>query len=285
VIGRSIALYGETDSGKTTQIVELAKEVWRARKKRTLYRNSDLGGYDSAQPLINLGIIKLDKYDPSKHDPWIWLMEGAEGKGIDDDIGLIANDGGTSGAERILDWITKDPRQIGQQKTQRFTVSAGSEPGARTLTVGANNESHYGLVQSFMRDVLWKSSWLTEKGVDVLWTFGLFKGEGVDGTLRYGPLLAGKALTPVLPKWFRYVFPLVTAPTSPGQPPRHLMYLQEQPDPLGSGGMYFANSRYPLDAVTPLPSVLEPASVVEALRLIAQGTEEAENRLKEELGL
>lgn len=283
--GRSIAVYGDTDSGKTTQIGELAKEIYRTSKRKTLYRNSDLGGHDSIQPLVNKGIVILDKFNPVKDDPWIWAMEGTDPDKITDDIGLVANDSGTSLAERILDYITKDPRQIGQQKTQRFTVTTGSGKTERTLTVGANNESHYGLVQSFMRDVLWKSSWLVEKNIDVLWTFGLFRGEGVDGTLKYGPLLAGKALTPVLPKWFRHVFPLVTVPTSAGQPPRHLLYLDEQPDPLGTGGMYFANARYPLDADTPLPSVLEPASLVEALRLIAAGQAEAEAKLEQEFGL
>jgi hypothetical protein len=236
--------------------------------------------------------MEVNKYHPSV-DPWIWVDDAVSGKGLAPDIGLVINDGATSQSEILLDWITKSPDKVGQQNTQRFTVNRGAD---RTLTVGANNESHYGLVQNFMRSMLWKSTELvdgvkdpvtgnlTRPPIDVLWTFGLFRGDGPDGTSRLGPLLAGKALTPVIPKWFRYVFPLVTIPTAPGQAPRHVLYLQEQADPV-SGGMIFANARYPINATTTCPVTVEPASLVEALEIIAKGQQEAEDNVKLELGL
>ena len=49
--------------------------------------------------------------------------------------------------------------------------------------------------------------------------------------------------------------------------------------------MGFGNARYSLDASTPLPLSVEPASLVEALRLIEGGAEEAESNLRLELGL
>ena len=170
--------------------------------------------------------------------------------------------------------ITKTAGQVGQQKTQKLTVGSG-------LQVGANNESHYGLVQSFMLDQIWRSTWLASKGFDVLWTFGLDRSEKVDASLVIGPKLAGHALTAQIPKWFQYFFRMISIPVM-GCPARHLLYLQEQPD-LNGTGTSFGNPRYPLDAETELPAVLEPASLVEALRLIELGQAEADDQLRKEL--
>ncbi len=274
--GRTIALYGDTDSGKTTQIGQLAKDTWKRKGLKTWLNFTDQGGYESIKPMEKAGFLTVNPIKQGQ-DPWLYINDAVRGDYLTPEYGLVANDSAASQSERLLDWITKDPRQIGQQKTQRFTVTVGD----RSLAVGANNESHYGLVQSFMRDALWQSTYLIDKGIDVVWTFGLHRGEAADGSLRLGPLLCGKALTPILPKWFRYVWPLVTLTPAPGQTPKHALFLAEQPDPLGSGGMYFANSRYPLEAQTPLPAVLEPASVVEALRLIELGHAEAEKALLE----
>ena len=273
--GRTIGLYGDTGSGKTTQIGEIAKDVKRTRGLDTLYVAGDLGGYRSIQPMERLGFLKVESFDEkAAADPWTWVNDATSGRLLTDKVGLVAFDSATSISEAILNVITKTPGQVGQQKTQRFTVSSG-------LQVGANNESHYGLVQSFMLDQIWRSTWLAAKGIDVLWTFGLDRSEKVDATLVIGPKLAGHALTSQIPKWFQYFFRMVSIPVL-GSPARHLLYLQEQPD-LNGTGTSFGNPRYPLDATTELPAVLEPASLVEALHLIEQGQEEADRKLREEM--
>jgi hypothetical protein len=110
----------------------------------------------------------------------------------------------------------------------------------------------------------------------------MLRGEKQDDTPVLGPMVAGKALTPAIPKWFRYTFRLVSVPTTQGQAPRHLLYLQEQPD-FGGTGMSFGNARYPIDAITPLPAVIEPASIIEAMELIEKAEAEAEEVLRKEL--
>lgn len=278
--GRTIALFGDTGAGKTAQIGEYAKHIFKTRGQRTLLRAADLGGVDTIEPLIRKGII-IPTYSTQEEDPWIETNNFSVAKGVDPkEIGLIATDSATSLGEGLLNWITKQPHQIGQQKTQKFTVNGGSN---QTLTVGANNESHYGLVQNFLLDCIWRSTWLTLKGYDVLWTFGLDRSEKQDSTPVLGPKLAGHALTSSIPKWFKYCFRLVSLPVA-GAPARHLLYLQEQPDMNGMG-MSFGNARYPLDASTPLPAVIEPASIVEAFRLIEQGQAEADAALEREMGM
>lgn len=274
--GRTIGLFGDTGSGKTTQVGELAKDVRKRLGKRTLYVAGDLGGYQSIAPMERAGFLEVVSFSQdSAADPWSWVNTATSGSLLKDDVGLVAFDSATSMSEAILNVITKTPGQVGQQKTQRFSVGGG-------LVVGANNESHYGLVQSFLLDQIWRSTWLAAKGVDVLWTFGLDRSEKVDASLVIGPKLAGHALTSQIPKWFQYFFRMVSIPVM-GAPARHLLYLQEQPD-LNGTGTSFGNPRYPLDATTELPAVLEPASLVEALSLIEQGQAEADNKLREELG-
>ena len=272
--GRTIALFGDTGSGKTAQSGAVAKARFLADRQRTLYVSADRGGFDAIEPLEAVGVmqvVNLDEVD----DPWVWINAATSGEMLQPDHGLIVIDSATSVSEFLLNQITKDPQQIGQQKTQRFKVGADKQ-----LTVGANNESHYGLVQSFMLDQIWRSTWLASKGVDVLWTFGLDRSEKVDASLVIGPKLAGHALTSQIPKWFQFFFRMVSIPVS-GAPARHLLYLQEQPD-LNGTGTSFGNPRYPLDATTELPAVLEPASLVTALTLIEQGQAEADEKLREE---
>lgn len=278
--GVTIALYGDTGTGKTTQIGEYAKWRMKEATKTTCLVTADLGGYQTLNPHVSLGFVRPIPILNGADDPWVEINDAVEGRFLEPTDGVVAFDSGTSMGEKLLSAITKDPRQIGQQKTQRFTVA--SKDG-RALQVGANNESHYGLVQGFLLDAIWRSTFLVEKGVDVIWTFSLDRSEKTDAIGVVGPKLAGHALTASIPKWFLYTFRLVSTPVA-GAPPRHSLYLQEQPD-LGGVGMSFANARYPLDAEVPLPAVVEPASVVEALRLIQDGERQAKEAIMREVGL
>lgn len=215
-------------------------------------------------------------------DPWIWIDEAVSGAACGDDVGLAIFDSGTSQSEALLTACSHSDFQIGQQKTQRFSVSRAKvgDVGARTLNVSINNEAHYGVVQGFMLDAIWKSTWLTRRGIDVLWTFSVHRGEEQDRTPILGPKLAGKALTAAMPKWFKYTW-RISSIAQDGTEPIHRLYLQEHQELAGLGHS-FGNSRYPL-GVTPLPPYIEPASISEALDLIAKGQAEADDLLASEL--
>ena len=275
----SIALYSDTGGGKTTQAGEFAKYTWKTRKLKSVINSSDKGGVKSIAPLINLGIIKENSIKEDD-DPFIWINDAASGVGLDpNEVGLAIFDSGTSMGEAILNHITKLDYQIGQQRTQKFTVSKGKQ----NLTVGINNEAHYGVVQGFMLDAIWKSTWLTTKGIDVLWTFSVHRGEEQDRTPILGPKLAGKALTAAIPKWFNYCWRLASIPQE-GEQPKHVLYTAEVPELAGLGHS-FGNSRIPLDSSVVIPAVVEPASLMTVFDLLDQAEKEAEDRLREELGL
>lgn len=279
--GVSIALYGDSGSGKTTQIGEMAKRAFKLRGQRTTLFTADLGGYDSIGALIRAGIVTPVVLNPEKDDPWMWINDAVSGLNVPDG-GMAAFDSGTSMSEALLTAAHKSTFQIGQQKTQKFTVSRGAGAGAQQLQVSINNEAHYGVVQGFMLDAIWRSMSLTLRGVDILWTFSIHRGEEQDRTPILGPKLAGKALTPAVPKWFNYTFRISSVPRE-NDTPVHRLYLTEYPDLAGLGHS-FGNSRYPLGS-SPLPPFIEPASVPGALDLIERGQKEADDALKLELGL
>jgi hypothetical protein len=270
--GITIELIGDSGSGKTTQAGELAKHVYKSRGKKSVLHTSDRGGYDSIAPFVRAGIIEVDELNPDS-DPWIWINNAVSGKDGREDIGLEIFDSGTSMSDELLTACHKSAFQIGQQRTQKFTVSRGTE----SLNVSTNNEAHYGVVQAFMLEAIKNSTWLTRKGRDVLWTFAIWRGEGQDRVPILGPKLAGKALTPFLPKEFRYTFRINSVPQE-GTVPQHILYLTEHPELAGLGHS-FGNARYPLGVTTPLPPSIEPASIVEALRLIELGQSEADELL------
>src|SRR5690606_1073280 len=101
-IGRSLALYGATGSGKTTQLGELAKWTHERTGKRTLLRSVDPGGYDSISHLIGEDkIIDLVMLEPD-HNPWVWIGERVT-EAVDPDIyGLVCNDSATGMGDILL---------------------------------------------------------------------------------------------------------------------------------------------------------------------------------------
>lgn len=276
--GRTTALYGVSGSGKTTQIGEYAKYIFKTTGKKTKLFAADLGGYDSLDPFVDLGILEVDTFGEAD-DPWTWINDAVSGP-VADDIGLVAIDSATSVGEALLSNCAKQAAkgvQIGQQKVFKLVIPTAKEP----ITIGGNNESQYGLVQTYLLDMIWKSTWLARRqSIDVLWTFGEHRAER-DEVPIVGPKLAGKALTGQIPKWLRYTFRIVAVPQV-DSPAKHILHIQEQADP---SGMSFGNSRYPLDATTELPSSIEPASIVRVWELIEQGKEEARENLKSQLGL
>lgn len=278
--GKTICLYGDSGSGKSTQAGELAKYVYKTKKKKTVLNTADRGGYDSISALVRREIIIVNELGPDDN-PWIWIDNAAKGS-ADPEVGCLVFDSGTSMAEALLSACAKSEFQIGQAKTQKFSVT--QEKGKQNLTVSATNMPHYGIVQTFMLDAIWASSWHIRKDIDVLWTFAVHRDEEEDRTPILGPKLAGKALTAAIPKWFRYTFRLASIP-SEGQEPVHRIYLSEYPE-LAGLGHGFGNSRMPL-GVDPLPPYLEgrECSLPKVFDLMEVAQKQADDRLDEELGL
>jgi hypothetical protein len=279
--GVTIGLMGDSGAGKTTQAGELAKHIRKTKGLNTLLHTADRGGYESLRPLENLGVIKTNVYDPEKHDAFLWVNGVVNGEGITDDIGLVVVDSGTTIGEALLHATAYADFQIGQQKTQKFVVRKGD--AGPSLMVASNNEAHYGVLQGFILKAIWDSMKLTNKGIDVMWTFSVQRGEEQDSTRVLGPKVIGKALTPTFPRNFTYFWRIESIPQMDSRP-IHRLYLTEYPDSAGMGHS-FGNSRIPIGAYESLPPYLEPASIPEVFRRLEEAQVDETARLANELGI
>jgi hypothetical protein len=282
----SIMLYSDTGGGKTAQIGEAAEHVALTTGKKTHLWTADRGGVETVRPHIDAGL--LDVQSLLHGDPWLAVNAAACGKTWDDTkkawipldlqaYGLLAFEGLASMAELVRIAMTKENaegRGVGGKAA--FTLKRGT--GTDAFAVSSSTMVDYSVVQAFMTEKAWQSQGL---GLPILWTTHIQRSTDEENNAPVvGPVVAGKALTTVVPRWFTYTFRLEAVPVPNGRP-RHLLYIEEHSD---TGLKGFGNARIPLASVAGFKPILEPASIVEAMKSIrlAQASASATitNRLK-----
>jgi hypothetical protein len=103
----------------------------------------------------------------------------------------------------------------------------------------------------------------------VVWTAGSSKDDDdVSTTKIIGPDVIGKALTGVLSMDFNYTIRIDVLPAKDGKPERHLMYLGTTSDVNAGNAMALGNIRRPLDAPPLATTIVEPADIVRALKMV-----------------
>lgn len=271
----SLLLYGDTGSGKTPQVGELAEHVALSTGKQTLLYRYDRGGVETIRPLLNLGVVVEENLLPHP-DPFVAINAAIQGerwvggKWVKADLskfGLLAYESLSTMAETIRLAMTKENaegRSVGGKAS--FVLK---RPG---FNVSSNTMVDYAVVQSFLTEKTWQSQML---GLPTIWTSHVQRGQDEENNAPIvGPTVAGKALTAVVPRWFTYTFRLDAIPVANGRA-RHLLYIEEHTD---TGLKGFANDRIPLGAnLDGFKSMIEPASIVVAMKQIraAQASAEA----------
>lgn len=219
-------------------------------------------------------------------DPWVTANAAADGKRfangkwVKEDLSkfsIIFYESMSGIAEAVmLDSTKQNAEGKGVGGKAQFVLNKGT--GAEALKVAANTIVDYSSVQSFVTEVAWKSQTL---GLPIVWTTHVKRGTDEDNSQVLGPVVAGKALTTVVPRWFTYTFRLDAIPQAQGRP-RHVLYVEEHTD---TGLKGFGNARIPLSAAaqsttSPFKSVIEPASVVEAMKQIRQAQDAVEAEIR-----
>jgi len=284
-----ILIYGDTGDGKTALVGELAEALFVVTGKKTLLFSADRGGWETIQPYVDLGVI--DVIAP-EGDIWVWTDHSAKGERL---VGtkwtpidwtkyaLAVYESATSIADALMaDMAIKASEgvNIGGGGAYSFVVGQG----LYTSKIGSNNQTHYNVAQQQILSAMGHSQRLP---VHLLWSASARRSQDDLTNLPVlGPQVIGKALTAEIPRWFVHCFRVMAEPQLAGVP-KHALYIEDHKDPTAAGAKGLGNGRVPLrgeDAVK-IPFKIEPASIVEALRVLTARQQAAVTDIKARLGL
>lgn len=286
----SLALYGDSGDGKTTQLGVLAEFRYRTLGRKTRVYSTDLGGWETIKPYIRLGIMEVIDLTDMQH-PWEAIDHAAkhrrltaDGKWEDDPTPNnwdYAYDGGTGACDLMM-------QDLAEQAARGKNIGGGV---AVTLTdgslkLGGNNQSHFGLAQTGILRALALSVKGNIPDAFVTWTFTARRAEDKDSTaIILGPQAAGKALTGELPRLFTYCWRMMSIPADPvlKTAGEHRLYLEDHKDLLTPGAKVVGNDRVPLDAKPLDVPYIVPANVVKALQMLEGKNAEAEAAIRARL--
>lgn len=288
----TIMLFGTTGSGKTAQIGELAEWYFATQKKKTRLYTADRGGWITIQPYVELGIIEVV---PLFDDPWLWVNHAVKGDkvvdgkwvpGVDPHIAMYAFEGMTSIADAVMSWMAQASGRgvnIGGQGAMNFKVSQGTGKDLESITIGTNNMAHYGVAQQQVYEKATESQYLPGT---IFWTAGDKRTEDDANGGVVGPQVAGKAMTAEVPRWFKYTLRIATEAMA-GTAVKHVLHLEDHIEMNARMARAMSNSRTPLAGadVAPMPSIIEPASIVKFLELTQKRQTSATDAIKRRLGL
>lgn len=285
---RTVLIYGRSRSGKTSLIGELAEHVKKTTGKKTLVYSIDKGGIGPIVPYIKLGVIDLISQDST--DPWLFMNHAAKGeiKGADgkwspahlENYGMIAHESMTGYADAFMNSLADKASQginIGGAGNINFAINSEGE----TLKVGGSNQAHYGIVQTRILDEVWRSQ--RAPVPIVLWTASASKEDDMNASGKViGPQVVGKALTSEIPRHFDLTFRVDCVPAQNGKAERHIIYLGNSVDVAAGNAVSLGNTRIPMHGKE-LPPTIEPASLVQALKLIEEAEQDAMKKIEARL--
>ena len=286
---KTIMLCGRTGSGKTSQLGQIIKYVWREHKKKARIWIVDPGGIDPLLPFVDNGL--LDPVFRGTTNPWVFAQQAARGRvrdgkggwrdGDNSEVGCFLFEGASSLGEACN-------RELASCASRGDNVGGGTmvnfekKDDGETVQIGGNNLAHYGVGQSFIFDQMMESFNLP--GHIIVWTSRLSKQQDENQAVPtiVGPEILGKAKTGDCPAWFNLTFRL---DVDKNNPDRHLLYLGQHRDEHTIGKpLALGNSRAPLDAKLP-KTVIDPADVMVALDLLKSLRKQAADNIAKELGL
>jgi hypothetical protein len=284
----TLALYGLTHSGKSSQAAKVAKHIFDKSGLKTLWFLYDEGDTPAeADAGIAAGYIIVQDMRMVPH-PFHTANKIASGlvpqlNGQFDEktlqaggsfvafdystIGLVVVDSGTALADVMFKDLSAKAAMninIGGEGAMNFK---DGDAGWGTTMVGSSNRAHYGVVQTRMHDFISRMKQLSSRfGVMVIMTFAEDRGEQ-DSTkvTLIGPKTKGGAQTVLIPGWFKFTFRLVCLPGGQNKEPKHVLWTERHKD----GGIEaLANRRFPIlteEQQKPYPPMYDPADVVKAL--------------------
>jgi len=291
----NLLLYGLTHSGKTTQIAEIIKVMAAESGKPALVYVTDWGSCQPLYALRDAGMVELEEHQYGT-DPFVWIDSAVQGLRLVNEhwaktdltrYCLSAMESLTGLGELVLHALG---HQVGAgmgsdaMKAPRLTIQAQGYQ----VTIAANSPTHYNMTQKYLLEKVWQSQGLP---FPVIWTAhedvavpekrddqGNIRAEvavapGVRGMI--GPLVAGHALTMHLGKYFVLTLRLKQEVSAHGV--KHVLHTTRHKDGFYEG---LAANRAPLGTKITVPSIFEPANVVQFLQVLQAARAEERQRFK-----
>lgn len=300
----TIALYGQTHCGKTTQAVYLAEWLYEQTGLKTAYYVSDEGDIAQAEDAIARGIIekidlrtvphpfltaeKIGSGQVPEVSGWDEKEERSNGKWVTKDwkpFGLVVIDSGTSLADDMFQDLSNKAAAGVNIGGEGATTFIDGSAGWGTKTIGGSNRSHYNVVQTRMQVMIGRFAQLmAREHLIVLMTFTEDSGEVETSKLKViGPKVLGSAITPKVPQWFKFTYHLTKSGTTASKEISPILWTTEHTVPGEGNVKCLANRRFPMLApdqlalTADIPTKYDPADIVKAL----QGHKEATRRISE----
>lgn len=203
-------IYGNSGTGKTSQLVYLAKRMYKKTGKRSRLISFDDGGWKPVadEGLIDMGIVEpylvVGKENIMAHvrklakGYWPQVVSGervlVETSASEmSRIGLYFIEGLTSLAQAHMAHIGNQELKVGEENANVRYEEEGE-------IFGGNSRTHYRLVQNEVHNIVSRFGALPIN--QAVWTARVAKGVDLQKDALYGPDVIGKAVTGEVPSWF-----------------------------------------------------------------------------------
>lgn len=218
-MAKSIAWYGESGSFKSTQLIFIAKYIYKKTGKKTRVVLTDSSAGDMLKPCEQAGIMDVWRISALENPLTVMrlLAQGRwpvakvkDGKTILEmvaptqetwkEIGAICLDSMTTFCDLAMADLLGKGQKIAEDVVSQFSESVMGENGIQqTIRFGAAARAHYNFIQNQVYNIINSASSLPIElfGMTLLEA----KAEEQDRSTIYGPAIIGKAATPKFPAW------------------------------------------------------------------------------------
>lgn len=213
-MARTGIVYGDSGTRKSTAGKFFSHYIYEVTGKKTLLISQDGGGWAPMEPEIKAGIIRA--YRVNQEVPLPVLRKISQGyfpldenqtdiSRIDmrlvdwSEFGGVIVEGVTSISQSIMRHLADKAIKTGEDATNAFMQPIVINGKLEKETFAGNSRGHYGFVQNFLYSIITNFSALPCHYV--LFTGLESRTEEDDRTTIYGPQIAGKKATNLVPSW------------------------------------------------------------------------------------
>ncbi len=280
-MARSGILYGDSGTYKSTAAKHFSHYIYERTGKMTLLLSMDGGGWGPMQPEIDAGVIVPYRCNIQVPLPTLrkisqgyWPKDPKATAAAETDLvpidfklygGMIV-EGVTSISQALMRHLADRGIKTGEDATSPFMQQVLVEGKVTAEQFAGNSRSHYGFVQNQLYSMITNFNALPLEYV--LFTGLESRAEEDDRTPVYGPQIAGKKATALIPSWVgdcihAQGFPvrkMIEVP-DPSDPKKKItsevvetvvrMYFAKHPDPV-TGIMFPAKPRVAPEAIPEL---------------------------------